>query len=140
MTAYADIEKAVENATEEKVKSSEESKPQSEIKDAKTPKAQKDSVKVEDTAQVNTEDSSQPKKEIKIDESRKGKSESGRFEKRKTERKRIDRRGLRQGIRREEYRSKSYDALPARDQNIKEIINTGNPDLINRTAEDYERQ
>ena len=125
-----DAEKTDKDASTEQVKSTEKSAPQSESKDAKTPKA-------EDTVQVNTEDLSKPKKEIKIDESRKGKTESGRFEKRKTERKRIDRRGLRQGIRREEYRSKSYDALPARDQNIKEIINTGNPDLINRTAEDY---
>ena len=110
---------------------------QKELQDIKTSKTQKDSIKIKDSAQEESKESILTKKEIKLDEPRKSKTESGRFEKRISERKRIDRRGLRQGIRREEYRNKSYDALPARDQNIKEIISSGNPDLINRTAEDY---
>ncbi|MCD4656914.1 MAG: hypothetical protein K8S87_05160, partial [Planctomycetes bacterium] len=105
--------------------------------DAEIPSEQSDADAAKSQEVSSKSGAGQTKKEIKIDEPRKSRTESGRFEKRRTERKRIDRRGLRQGIRREEYRNKSYDALPARDQNIKEILNTGNPDVINRTAEDY---
>jgi CRISPR type III-A-associated protein Csm2 len=61
-------------------------------------------------------------------------------ERRKSVQQRVDRRQpVRQGIRREEYRTRSYDSLPARDFNLAEIIDTGNVDLIIRTAEDYAR-
>ena len=66
-----------------------------------------------------------------------GKVKTQTQERKRSERRRIDRRISRPGIRRDEYRNRSYDVLPARDQNLSEIISTGNIDLLNRTAEDY---